>query len=153
MGSETVIETKSLRERVAEAALAHERDQLKGEAERAQKNRKSLRAMLSERLGVEVEDSAITMRNEWAPIVEVEGFRFSITHEGDLALLITCPTCNKEYDRMIWSIDGMADTFVPYPHANGYCREREQSPESLTTEVRLLQLLRDFITENSYRPE
>lgn len=152
--TETQIQTQSLRERVAEARLALDRDKLNADAEAARRNRKSLKEMLSERLGVEVEESAITMLNEWAPMVEVEGFRFSIASDtGDLALLITCGACGKEYERVIWSMTGMADTFVPYPHADGYCVEREQSPTSLTTELRLLQALRDFIAEQNYQGE
>lgn len=100
------------------------------------------------------------MRDHETPIVEVEGFRFSLgsptDFDKDLALPITCEACGKEYSRSIWSISSVADRIVPYPHENNYCLEQAKqstSPDSLTTELRLLQVLRDFIAENSYQPE
>ena len=154
------IETKSLHERIAEVNVADEREKAEKEAKSAQKRRTKLREQLQERLGVAVDESDMTMRDHVTPIIEVEGFRFSLgspaDFDHDLCLLIMCGACGKEYSRTIWSINSMADRFVPYPHANNYCLELEkgQSPtSSLTTELRLIQVLRDFIAENSGRPE
>lgn len=149
--------TKSLRERIAEVNAQDDRAKAENEAKVAQKRRKDLADQLKERLSIDVDESTITMRDHETPIVEVEGFRFSLGSATDfdsgLCLLITCGTCNKEYSRSIWTINSMADRFVPYPHTNNYCLEKEQSPTSLTTELRLLQVLRDFISQNSYQPE
>lgn len=159
MTNETAIEVKSLRERIAEVNAQNDRDAAEENEKTAQRRRQKLTEQLRERLGIEVEESAITMRNHETPIVEVEGFRFSLgspsDFEHDLCLLITCGACGKEYSRSIWSINSMADRFVPYPHANRFCLEleKDQAPTSLTTELRLIQVLRDFIVENSYRPE
>lgn len=150
---ETVMETKSLRERIAEVNAADEREKEENEAEVAQRRRKDLMEQLKGRLSVDVDESAITMRDHETPVVDVEGFRFSIGPEGDLLLIVTHEACGKEYDRLICSINSMADRFVPYPHAHDDCLERERQPASLTTEERLLQVLRDFISENGYRPE
>jgi hypothetical protein len=151
------VKTQTLRERIAEVNAANVRVKAEDEAKLAQRRRKDLIDQLRERLGVEVSESAITMRDPGTPVVEVEGFCFTLgspsDFDGDLALISTCGACRKEYRRAIWSISGIADPFVPYPHTNNYCLQQEQSPESLTTELRLLQALRDFIAENSYRPE
>lgn len=151
--TDSTVADKSLRERIAEVNAQDDRDKAENEAKVAQRRRKDLIEQLRERLSVEVDDSAITMRDHETPVVEVEGFRFTLgspaDFDHDLSLIITCETCGKEYRRSVWSINSMADRFVPYPHANNYCMEREQSPNSLTTELRLLQVLRDFIAENS----
>ena len=161
MINETALDTRSLRERIAEVNEQNDRDAAEKRAKVAEKRRGKLVEQLRERLGLAVDESAITMRDHETPVVEVEGFRFSLgspsDFEHDLCLLRTCGACGKEYSRSIWSINSMADRFVPYPHADNFClkleQERESPPTSLTTELRLIQVLRDFIAENSYQPE
>lgn len=155
----TAIETKSLRERIAEVNATNDRETAEKREKVAERRREKLIGQLRERLGLTVDEAAITMRDHETPVAEVEGFCFSLgspsDFEHDLCLLITCEACGKEYSRSIWSINSMADRFVPYPHANNFCLELEkaQAPTSLTTELRLIQVLRDFIAENSYQPE
>jgi len=154
----TQIETKSLRERIAEINAANDSEKAENEARVEKWRRGELIEQLRERLGVIVDDSAISMRDHETPIVEVEGFRFSLgsvtDFDKDLSIIITCEACGKEYTRSVWSISSLADRFVPYPHANNYCLQlRDTPPESLTTELRLIQALREFIAENSYQPE
>ena len=157
--NETAVEVKSLRERVAEVNDQNDRDRAQNEAQVSERRRQTLIEQLRERLGVEVDEFAIRMRDHETPVVEVEGFRFTLgsprDFDSDLSLIITCGACGEEYRRSVWSINSMADRFVPYPHANNYCLEleKDQAPASLTTELRLIQVLRDFIAENSYRPE
>lgn len=151
--SPVAVAAKSLRERIAEVNAADDRDKAENDAKFAEKMRRDLKEQLRDRLAVEVDESAITMRDDNMPLVEVEGFRFSIGNEGELVMLVAHEPCGKEYDRVIWSINSMADRYVPYPHTNNWCLEKEQSPTSLTTELRLLQALRDFIAEQGYQPE
>lgn len=159
MTTEITTDTRSLRERIAEVNAQNDRDTAEKREKVAEKRRGKLVKQLLERLSLAIDESAITMRDHETPVVEVEGFRFSLgspsDFEHDLCLLITCGACGEEYTRSIWSINGMADRFVPYPHANNYCLElkKNQAPTSLTTELRLIQVLRDFIAENSYQPE
>lgn len=153
MASPIPVAAKSLRERIAEVNAADDRDKTESDAKLAARMRKDLKEQLRERLAIEIGEAAIAMRDDNTPLVEVEGFRFSIGNEGELVMLVTHEACGKEYDRVIWSINSMADRFVPYPHTNNWCLEKEQSPTSLTTELRLLQALRDFIAEQGYQSE
>ena len=156
MSQTETVAVKSLRERIAEVNAADDSNKAENEAKVAERRRKDLREQLKERLSVEVDESAMMMRDHETPIVEVEGFRFTLGSPTDfdngLSLIITCGACGKEYQRSIWSLNSMADRFVPYPHSNNYCLEREQPPTPLTTELRLIQVLRDFIAENSLHP-
>lgn len=152
----TAIDTRSLRERIAEVNATNDREKSENEAKVTRRLRGDLVEQLRERLSIDVDESAITMRDYETPIVEVEDFRFSIASEGELCALLTHAPCGKEYERLIYSISSLADRWLPYPHANDFClkleQERELPPTSLTTELRLIQALRDFVAENSNQP-
>lgn len=153
---DTQVETKSLRERVAQVVADKERERAEIAKKKAQKAREHLKAKMMSVLAVNVEVSDIAVLGA-EPFVTVEDFEFTLDwFEGrdSLAHLQKCGACGERYKRLIYSVSSLADTFVPYPHNEAFCLKLAAQPaEPQTTEERLLQALRDFIADNSYRPE
>lgn len=150
----TQVEIKSLRERVEAARAEQERESADNAARKAQKARERLKAKMLNVLAVVVEESDITILDGTKPVVEAEGFEFTLDIEGTLAHLRKCEHCSERYPRLVYSVSSLADPFIPYPHNDGFCLKlaaQTEAPERAGD--RLLQALRDFIAENSYQPE
>lgn len=145
----TEVQTQTLRERIEEARTTYERERQESEAREAKQNRERLQAQLSRWLKIDVDESAMTMRNAETPVVEIEGYRFSLDFEGDLAQLRHCDTCGEDAYRVVRGVGSLVNDEMNYPHRDGSCKEQKQAVASQATEARLLQALRDFIAENS----
>jgi hypothetical protein len=148
----TETQTQTLRERVAEAHANYEREQVERDAEQAQRRRERLKTAVFKKLDVEITDAAIIASDSGVPLVEIEGFRFALGSEGELAEVRTCGACGEDFYRTVYSVNSIGDSFIAYPHNNAYCLTLARQPEpSSTTEQRLLQALRDFIAEHGYQ--
>lgn len=154
--TESQIQTRSLRDRIADARAAIEREDAESDAQQAQELRATLRSELANVLGINIDTSAITIRDR-EPFAEVEGLCFTtVDSYGGLAVVRKCEGCGAEEGKQIFGVRDIAYAErhgLSYTHASGQCvtnREREEVKRT-PVEERLLQALRDYIANHSYQ--